>query len=86
MSMSPEVKEKVDRRLAHLRGVLEDCEGEEPELMALYLSMREMMPGICEGIAEQMEDDGWLDAYRDRILSDEQNKAMDQFIWADEEP
>lgn len=85
--MNEKIRQKMIRRLDHLRGVLSDCRGEDPdywELIALYDSVRDIQPGLCEAIADQTEQPEWIDSYKDEILSDEEQIADGAFLWPEE--
>ena len=92
--MQETTKTKLIRRLEHLRGVLQNNEGdpEEFELIALFHSVRDMQPVLCQAISEQVETDvhvrnaktSWAEAFRDPILSDEAMYATGLHIWPDE--
>jgi hypothetical protein len=87
--MTPGTEKKLKRRLDHLADVLSDCTGkneDDPELVALFYSVRDIQPGLCEAMAEHYKDDGWLNEYRATIRSDEEQKAKGEFIWVDDEP
>lgn len=85
--MKQVTKEKLKRRLDHLRGVLSDCEDLDEasiELMALFDSARDMQPMLCAAIVEQTGNEEWRFAYKEEIWSDEKQISAGTFLWPEE--
>ena len=79
--------EKLDRRLKHLKGVLDDSLKEPVDIMALialYHTVRDIQPGLCEAIAQLSMNMEWLLAYLDPMFSDKEQQQIGLFIWPEE--
>jgi len=86
--MKPKTKEKLARRLRHLSEVLSDALKEDQEdvvaLIALYHTVRDIQPGLCEALGELSEDTDWYSAYADEMLSDQEQHEKGEFLWPEE--
>jgi len=85
--MNEKTRQKMVRRLNHLRGVLSNCQGENPdewELIALYHTVRDIQPGLCEALVEQTGRTDWIYLYRLEISTDEEQIAAGTFLWPEE--
>ena len=80
-------KEKLDRRIDHLVEVLADVlkdRGDPIPLIALYHTIRDMQPGLCEAIAEVSGDNRWYSEYSEPMLSDREMHKIGRFLWPEE--
>lgn len=85
--MRDKTKEKLDRRIHHLQEVLSDVlkDKEDPvPLIALYHTVRDIQPGLCEAIAEISGDDMWYLEYQGPIPSDREQHQAGEFLWPEE--
>lgn len=78
---------KLGRRLNHLKEVLEDSLKEPVDvvaLIALYHTVRDIQPGLCEAVAQLSENREWELAYFDPMFSDKEQQEMGEFLWPEE--
>jgi hypothetical protein len=80
------MKRELQRRIAMLKGVISDCEGDNEEFLALYHHVRDIQPFMCQVLAEQWEDERLNTAYLDRILTDEEQIQAGTYLYHKENP
>jgi hypothetical protein len=81
-------RKRLNKRLNALQSAIDSCwhaDAGSGELAALFCVARDMQPGLCEILAELSEDQDWREAYKERIMSEEEQRATGHYLWEGEE-